>query len=196
MRIFLAGATGVIGVRLVPLLVAGGHEVMGMTRSPANADRLAALGAQSIVCDVFDPGGLARVVTAVGPDLVMHQLTDLPDSADQIGDYRERNDRMRSEGTRNLIAAAGAARVEHLMAQSIAWELPSEHARDVVAAHERMVLDGRGLVIRYGQFYGPGTFFEGDPPPPPRIQIDQAAERTVALLDTPPGIVTVVEDQS
>jgi nucleoside-diphosphate-sugar epimerase len=82
MRIFLAGATGVIGVRLVPLLVDAGHEVAGMTRSPAKVDLVRSLGAEAVVCDVFDKGELVRVVRAFEAEMVMHQLTDLPDSVD------------------------------------------------------------------------------------------------------------------
>jgi hypothetical protein len=119
----------------------------------------------------------------------MHQLTDLPDDPARMREFGARNDRMRSEGTRNLVDAAGAAPVQ---AQSIAWELPPERA-GTIAAHERMVLDAGGLVLRYGQLYGPGTYYETDPPPPPRIAVDEAARRTVALLGAPAGIHEVVE---
>ena len=109
MRIFLAGASGVIGVRLIPLLVRDGHEVAGMTRSSGKTAKLRELGAEPVVCDVFDAGALAQAVTAFGPELVMHQLTDLPDQADQIAGFAARNNRMRTEGTRNLLAPACAA---------------------------------------------------------------------------------------
>ena len=108
MRIFLAGATGVIGVRLVPLLVDGGHEVVGMTRSPEGADRLRGLGAEPVVCDVFDAAALKDVVVQAAPDLIMHQLTDLPDEVDQIPEYMERNSRIRTEdaaGPRVVVVA-------------------------------------------------------------------------------------------
>ena len=190
MRIFLAGATGVLGVRLVPLLVAGGHEVAGMTRSPGKAAELERLGAQPVVCDVYDLPALRDAVRAFAPDALMHQLTDLPDDAARLRDFGPRNDRMRSEGTRNLVEAAAGARV---YAQSIAWELPPER-RPTIAAHERAVLDAGGVVLRYGQLYGPGTFYEADPPPPPRIAVDDAARRTVPLLGATPGIYELVED--
>ena len=106
LRIFLAGATGVIGIRLLPLLVEDGHTVAGMTRSPQNIDRLRALGAEPVVCDVFDAVALTEAVTAFAADTVVHQLTDLPDRVDQLPDFAARNDRMRTEGTRNLVAAA------------------------------------------------------------------------------------------
>ena len=140
MRIFVAGASGVVGVRLVPLLVAAGHEVAGMTRSPAKADALARLGAEPVVCDVYDEPALREEVATFRADAVMHQLTDLPDDRARLREFGARNDRMRSEGTRNLIAAAQAARASRLYAQSIAWELPPERA-GTVAAHERAVLD-------------------------------------------------------
>jgi len=124
MRIFLAGASGVIGVRLIPLLLAAGYEVAGMTRSSDKARMLRELGAVP-VCDVYDADALTQEVTAFGTELMMHQLTDLPDARDQISDYRDRNNRMRREGTRNLIAAMEAAGADRLLAQSIAWRPPA-----------------------------------------------------------------------
>ena len=194
MRVFLAGASGVIGVRLIPLLVRDGHEVAGMTRSPGKAAALRELGAEPVVCDVFDAGALARAVTAFGPELVMHQLTDLPDQAGQIPEFAARNNRIRTEGTRNLLAAAAQAGATRFLAQSIAWTPPS--GGEAVAEHERLVLAAGGVVIRYGIFYGPGTYSGSDRvPPPPRIQVDEAARRTVALLTAPSGVVVVTEDQ-
>lgn len=192
MRIFVAGATGVIGLRLVPLLIADGHDVAGMTRSPDKAMRLDSLGAEPIVCDVFDAAGLTAAVNRFGPEMVMHQLTDLPDHLDQLADYSARNDRMRTEGTRNLVAAAQAAGVRRLLAQSIAWR-PTGRG-EVVEQHERRVLAAGGVVVRYGQLYGPGTFYEHEIPPHPRIHVDEAAAATVRLLDAEPGVVAVVED--
>ena len=194
MRIFLAGASGVIGVRLIPLLVRDGHEVAGMTRSSGKAAKLRELGAEPVVCDVFDAGALAQAVTAFGPELVMHQLTDLPDQADQIAGFAARNNRMRTEGTRNLLAAAAQAGASRFLAQSIAWTPPA--GGEAVAEHERLVLAAGGVVIRYGTFYGPGTYSGADRvPPPPRIQVDEAARRTVALLTAPSGVVVVTDDQ-
>ena len=109
MRIFVAGASGVIGVRLVPLLVAAGHDVAGMTRSPAKLDRLRALGAEPVLCDVYDAEALRAAVVQFRPDAVMQQLTDLPDDIAQVAALSDRNDRMWREGTRNLLAAAQAA---------------------------------------------------------------------------------------
>src|SRR5205085_8509611 len=109
-----------------------------------------------------------------------------------IGSYAPRNDRMRTEGTRNLVAAAQAAGDPRFLAQSIAWRPPGRGA--TLDEHERTVLDAGGILIRYGRLYGPGTFYEEQPPPPPRVNVDQAARATVPLLDADPGIVVVTED--
>ena len=197
MRIFLAGATGVIGIRLAPLLVSAGHSVAGMTRTPAKAAELRELGVQPVVCDVFDLHRLEGAVMAFDPDLIMHQLTDLPDDVSQIGAYGERNDRIRLQGTRNLLTAAADAGVTRFLAQGIAWKLPGKRGENT-EAFERLVLDAGGVVIRYGQLYGPGTYYPepNAPPPPPCVDVDEAARATVALLDAEPGIVEVVEDEA
>jgi UDP-glucose 4-epimerase len=193
MRIFVAGASGVIGMRLLPMLIAGGHVVAAMTRSPGKIERLAVVGAEPIVCDVFDSAALAAAVSAFAPEMVMHQLTDLPDKLTQLADYAVRNDRIRTEGTRNLIAAAKAAGARRLLAQSIAWK-PSGRA-EVVEQHERQVLEAGGLVARYGQLYGPGTFYEDHAPGHPRVHVDAAARATIGLLNARPGVVAIVEDE-
>lgn len=192
MRIFVAGASGVIGIRLIPLLVEAGHTVAGMTRSADTTGLLEELGAQPVVCDVYDGEALTAAVVAFRPDAVMHQLTDLPDDAAQIGELGARNDRMRREGTHNLIGAAKAANAERLYAQSIAWELPGDRG-ETTRAHEQAVLDAGGVVIRYGQLYGPGTYYEDEKPDPPRVQIDEAARRTMPVLGAPSGVVEIVE---
>lgn len=179
-RILLAGASGVVGRRLLPLLRDAGHEVFGTTRSPANAERLRALGAEPRVVDVFDAAALARVVAEAQAEVVIHQLTDLPDRLDpeKMAEAIPRNARIRDEGTRNLITAARAAGARRLIAQSIAWLYapgPEPHGEDDplqapegaravtvngVRALERQVLGASplaGIVLRYGQFYGPDT---------------------------------------
>jgi nucleoside-diphosphate-sugar epimerase len=192
-RIFLAGASGVNGVQLLPLLVAAGHEVAGMTRSPAKIAELQALGAAPVLCDVYDADALREAVVLYRPRAVMHQLTDLPDDAAKIPELSARHDRMLGEGTPNLLAAGKAANALRILAQSIAWELPGERGVRY-GEHERAVLDASGVVIRYGQLYGPGTYFETEQSPPPRIQVDEAARRSVEILDSPPGIVEVVDE--
>jgi nucleoside-diphosphate-sugar epimerase len=190
-RVFLAGASGVIGVRLVPLLVRAGHDVAGMTRTPAKADTLRGLGADPVVCDVYDADGLLHEVVSFAPELVLHELTDLPDEEASIAGSSA-NARIRREGTRNLLAAAQSAGAARFVAQSIAWD-PHGEGAVAKADLERMTLEAGGVVLRYGRFYGPGTYHAG-PPAPPRIQIDEGARRTVELLDAPSGIYPVVED--
>jgi nucleoside-diphosphate-sugar epimerase len=192
MRIFLAGASGVIGARVVPLLVEAGHAVAGMTRSTEKVDALRALGAEPVVCDAYDADALREVVVAFEPDLVMHQLTDLPDDVGRVAAGMAGNARIRREGTANLLAAAHAAGARRFLAQSVAWELDGDSA-DAKAELERTVLGAGGVVLRYGRFYGPGTYHEGAPPERPRIHVDDAAIRTVDLLDAEPGAYDVVE---
>lgn len=193
MRVFVAGASGVIGVRLVPLLVARGHTVAGMTRREANAERLRCLGAVAVVCDVFEAPALTEAVSAFAPEVVVHQLTNLPDDPRLTPQFAAENARMRREGTRNLLAAAGAAGAKRFLAQSVAWSLSGDGA-EAVRELEGAVLAVGGTVLRYGRFYGEGTYHAQAPPPPPRIHIDEAARRTADALEAPPGVLAIVED--
>lgn len=193
MRIFVAGATGVIGVRLVPLLVVAGHTVAGMTRTAAKADSLRALGAEPVVCDVYDLEALTEAVVFFAPAAVLHELTDLPDDPRLIPQLAGATSRIRREGTRNLLAAARAASARRFLAQSVAWSLPGEGAA-AVRDLETAVLEAGGVVLRYGQLYGEGTYYQDTLPAPPRVHVDEAARRTVEALGAPPGIVTVVDD--
>jgi nucleoside-diphosphate-sugar epimerase len=193
MRIFLAGATGVIGRRLVPLLTGAGHDVAGLTRSRARAGELAAAGVQPVVADVFDAAALTAAVVEFAPDAVLHELTDLPDDAAELPAHRDRNARIRRKGTANLLAAARAAAATRFVAQSVAWQLPGDGGA-AVEELETAVLGFGGVVVRYGQFYGPGTFHPDGPPDPPRIHVDEAAARTLPALTMPSGVLTVVED--
>jgi uncharacterized protein YbjT (DUF2867 family) len=192
-RVFLAGGSGVIGLRIIPLLVAEGHEVAALTRTPEKATALRALGAEPVVCDVYEAATLRREVERFGAQTVMHQLTDLPDDAARIPEFGAGNKRIRREGTRNLIAAAQAAGVARFVAQSVAWTIPGDGGvavRDL----ERAVAEIDGLVLRYGQFYGPDTYFENTKPPHPRLHIDEAARRSVAALMTAEsGVISLVE---
>ncbi|MGX1777818.1 NAD-dependent epimerase/dehydratase family protein [Nocardia brasiliensis] len=193
MRIFLAGATGVIGTRLVPLLIAAGHEVAGMTRSAGKTEQVRAAGAEPVICDVYDADALSAAVREFGPDLVLHQLTDLPDDAALLPESGAANSRIRTEGTRNLIAAAQAAGAKRFLAQSIAWE-PAGGRGEVVRQHEAAVLDIGGVVVRYGQFYGPGTYYETELPAHPRVHVDEAAAQTIPLLEAAGGVVIIAEN--
>ncbi|HTT96234.1 MAG TPA: NAD-dependent epimerase/dehydratase family protein [Solirubrobacterales bacterium] len=194
MRVFLAGASGVIGRQLTPLLVEAGHTVAGTTRSAGKAELVRGLGAEPVVLDVYDAGALRDAVCDFAPDAVMHQLTDLPDDPARLAAAREANARMRAEGTANLVAAARAAGAGRFLAQSIAWDLAPEFAARL-EEHERQTLSfpGTGVVLRYGQLYGPGTYYEDEPPDPPRIEVGEAARRTLHALQAPTGTIVIAE---
>jgi nucleoside-diphosphate-sugar epimerase len=217
MRIFFAGAGGAIGRRLTPLLRAAGHDVIGTTRNADKAGALRSLGAEPVIVDVFDADTLARVVKDARPQAIIHQLTDLA-FAPGTPQYQEglaRNVRLRIEGTRNLVAAARAANVTRMIAQSIAFIIyaPGEGARiesdplstdaafagtiKGVESLEQGVLSlSQGVVLRYGFFYGPGTW-SPDEPRKPAIHIDAAAKATVLALDNAKqGIYNVAEDDA
>ena len=191
MRAFVAGATGVIGSRVVALLVDGGWIVAGMTRSAEKAAALADLGVRPMVCDVYDVASLNRAVLAFHPDVLVDELTDLPDDASKIADGAGANARIRREGTANLLVAASAAGTTRFVAQSVAWHLPGDSGT-AVADLEAMVLAHGGIVLRYGRFYGAGTYHQ-ELPPPPRVHIDVAARQTVAALQRPSGIITILD---
>jgi uncharacterized protein YbjT (DUF2867 family) len=193
MRVFLAGASGVIGQRLIPRLVQAGHVVGGMTRSPSKTELLAQLGAEPIVCDVFDQDALIEAVRNFKPDVILNELTDLPDEMEKIGDHAAMNARIRTEGNQNVIEAARQSGSPKILAQTVAWKLPDGPDALAVAELERSVLAEGGVVLSYGQFYGPGTYNEKRIPAEPRVQIDRAAERTVELLGEPSGIVIITD---
>ena len=193
MRIFLAGASGVIGRKLTPMLVAAGHTVAGTTRSAERAELVRGLGAEPFVIDVYDAQELRGIVVDWSPDLVMYQLTDLPDDAADIPARAADNRRIREEGTANLIAAAQAAGAERFLAQSIAWTPAAGNESREALESQVLAYEGTGVVLRYGQFYGPGTYYESEPPDPPRIEIGAAACATVSNLDAPSGIVTITD---
>ena len=191
MRIFLAGATGVIGIRLLSLMLAEGHVIAAMTRTREKLDGLRAAGVTPVLCDLFDQSSLTAAVKDFQPDLIVHQVTDLPDQLENLADFLPKNERVRSEGTRNLLAAAKEANASGFLAQSISWG-----SGPVIEAHEGGVISVGGTVLRYGQFYGPGTFYENDPPPAARIHVDDAARRTMAFLAGPRGTFTITEEDA
>jgi nucleoside-diphosphate-sugar epimerase len=218
-RIFLAGASGAIGRRLTPLLLAAGHDVTGSTRSAETARRLDAGGIRAVVVDVFDAAALRDAVVNARPEMIIHQLTDLPRSADdeaQLAAAYPRNARIRIEGTRNLIAAALAASARRFIAQSVAFSYapgaephPETDPLDVTegpravtvraaADMERQVLaSGLGaIVLRYAFFYGPGTWHAGSARKP-AVHIDAAAQATLqAITRGRPGIYNVADDDT
>ena len=192
-RIFLAGASGVIGQRLIPRLVEAGHVVGGLTRSSSKTELLRHLGAEPILCDVFDREALVQAVRDFKPDVVLNELTDLPDDVAQISEFTGLNARIRTEGNGNLIEATRRSGSPKILAQSVAWQLPDGPDAHAVAELERSVLAEGGVVLRYGKFYGPGTYNEQKLPNEPRVQIDRAAERTVEALGAPTGIVVIID---
>ncbi len=180
MRIFLAGATGALGTQLLPRLVAGGHQVTGTTRSAAKADALRAAGAEPVVLDALDRDAVVAAVTAARPDVIVHQLTALGDLSNlrNFDAAFAQTNRLRTEGTDNLLAAARAAGTERFVAQSYtSWPYartggpvkteddpldtdPPANQRESLAAIQRLealVTEFGGIVLRYGGFYGPGT---------------------------------------
>jgi nucleoside-diphosphate-sugar epimerase len=186
MKVFLAGATGVIGRRLTPMLVEAGHEVTAITRSEAKTQALREAGAEPVVCDVFDAEALREAVVAASPQVVLHELTDLPPTLDprKMEEQTAGNDRIRTEGTRNLVGAAVVAGAKRIVAQSIAFayaptggsvksedeplfeDAPWPWSRSVRALEEleRLVTQTEGIegiVLRYGFFYGPGSAYAG-----------------------------------
>ena len=192
-RVFVAGASGVIGQLLVPRLVEAGYVVGGMTRTAGKADLLRQLGAEAIVCDVFDRERLVQVVRDFAPDVILNELTDLPDDVGSIGAHAELNARIRTEGNQNLIEAGRKSGSPRYLAQTVAWQLPDGPDALAVAELERTTLAEGGVVLSYGQFYGPGTYNEGPVPAEPRVQIDHAAKLTVELLDAPSGVVVITD---
>ena len=216
-RLFLAGAAGVIGRRLVPLLVKAGHDVFGTTRSAERAKALEAAGVTPVIVDVYDAPALSRALVSIRPEIVIHQLTDIPRDLppERAAESSARNARVRSEGTPNLVAAAIAAGARRMIAQSIAWmyapgpephgeadplDLRAEGSRGIsvggVAALEQATLNAaplEGIVLRYGQFYGPGTGVD-EPKGSAPLHVDAAAFAALLAIETArPGIYNVAE---
>lgn len=215
--LFLAGASGAIGRRLIPLLLEDGWLVFGTTRK---AERLAALreaGVEPLQLDVFDRATLTAAMRDLRPQVVMHQLTDLPYAleAGRMAEALVRNARIRDEGTRNLVAAAQAAGCERMIAQSLGFIydegakphvetdplLPDSHSAyggtaAAVRSLERQVLESgmAGIVLRYGLFYGPGTGFDR-PIAPGSVHVDAAAlAAALAAAAGASGIYNIAED--
>jgi nucleoside-diphosphate-sugar epimerase len=186
-RIFFAGASGVIGRHLLPLLVEGGHEVTALTRTPGKADALREAGAIPVLADALDAEALREAVVAARPEAVIHHLTDLPLQIDpkRLEEAYAANDRIRREGTQNLVRAAVAAGARRIVAQAVAFGYrpeggwvkseqdplfvdappPFDGAIEAMRALERSVLESdgiEGVVLRFGFWYGPGTAYARD----------------------------------
>lgn len=215
--VFLAGASGAIGRRLVPMLLAGGWRVVGTTRSTEKAAELAALGVEPAILDVFDAPMLIDAVAKAAPHIVMHQLTDLPPKLEpaRMPEATSRNARIREIGTRNLVDAAIRAGAKRFIAQSVAFAyagnaLPYREEDPLaidaegragisargVASLERQVLSAplTGIILRYGRLYGPGTGFD-TPQGPAALHIDAAAKAAcLALSNGVHGIYNIAAD--
>jgi len=239
MKVFVAGATGAIGRPLVARLVAAGHRVAGMTRSPGRAPGLAQIGAEPVVCDALDRDGVLAAVASARPDVVVSELTDLPAAYDpsDYGALVSSTNRLREHGTPILLDAAVASGARRMVSQSIAFiyapgpgpprsedaptlsQGPPEMVGAVRSAlvSERMVLERQGIegvVLRYGQFYGSGTWFAADGSVGEQVRrrrfpivgrgqgvfsfvhVDDAAAATVRALDAGgPGVYNVCDDE-
>jgi len=218
LRVFVAGASGAIGRRLMPLLRKAGHDVVGMTRSADAARDMKVIGVGPAIVDVFDAEALKRATIAARPDVVMHQLTDLPrvlnDEAQLAAAY-PRNARIRTEGTHNLVAAAKAAGAKRFIVQSVAFAyLPGKQPYletdplnlvdgprlvtvQAAADMEEQVLKSgmEGIVLRYGLLYGPGTWSEGPVRKPP-VHVDAAAQAALLVVTRgQPGIYNIADDE-
>ncbi|MFC6882495.1 NAD-dependent epimerase/dehydratase family protein [Actinomadura yumaensis] len=224
MHVFLAGATGVLGRRIVPRLLADGHRVTALVRDDAGAAAVEAAGATPARADAFDAGALARAVAGAAPDAVMHQLTDLA-----RGDSSA-NAHMRRTGTRNLVDAAKAAGVRRVVAQSIAWVYepgpgPADEATPLdlgAAPPRRTTVEGvaaletavrelpEWVVLRYGLLYGPDTWYTPGGLMAAKakagelvaggdvssfVHVDDAADAAVRALGWPSGPVNVCDDE-
>ena len=213
MRIFVAGATGALGSRLVPRLVASGHEVTGTTRSPDRLDRIRPMGAEAVVMDGLDAGSVQRAVLGARADVVVHQMTALAGFTDfrNFDEGFAVTNRLRTEGTDHLLAASRAARVECFVAQSYAghpfarvggWikteddpldtDPPAELRRTIEAIRylEDRVLETEGIegiVLRYGGFYGPGTSAAADGP-----MIEEVRRRRFPIIGAGTGVWSFV----
>ena len=238
MRVFVAGATGAVGRPLVTKLVTAGHEVTGMTRSESKTEDVRRAGARAVVADVFDVDALGAAMEEARPEVIVHELTALPDRIDfRKADTYAATNRVRTEGTRNLIDAARTAGARRIVCQSIAFAyrmdgeglktendpLLSEAAGafgsgvSALREMEAMVLgaDGLdGLVLRYGFFYGPGTYYAADGTSTDDVRrrrlpivgrgsgvfsfihVDDAADATVAAVERgAPGVYNVTDDE-
>lgn len=221
-KVFVAGASGVIGRALLKLLVAADYSVYGATRRAEKVKDIEGTGATAVVVDVYDAERLNEELVRIQPWAVIHQLTDLPRglSPELMAKAVENNARIRTEGTRNLVAAARAAGATRLIAQSIAWAYPyrpgdtpyletcpldveAQGSRGIsvggIAALEKQVLSEptlNGTVLRYGQLYGPDTGTD-EPTGTIPVHVEAAARAALLALQTEQGgIFNITQDSS
>lgn len=214
-RIFVAGASGAIGKRLMQLLIKDGWVVQGMTRHVDRAQQMQALGISTVVADAFDSNSLHAVVSSFEPDVVMHQMTDLPRELAKLDEAAlERNAAVRKLGTRHLLDAAIACRAKRFVAQSIAFDYavgplphietdplagrltaPSVSSQGVTSLEDQVMQSGIPFVIlRYGRLYGPGTGSKF-PWGPAAVHVDAAAHAArLAAESLETGIFNIAEE--
>jgi nucleoside-diphosphate-sugar epimerase len=235
-RVFVAGASGVIGRSLLPKLVAAGHEVTGTTRKEGGAEQIRAAGAEAAVCDALDAAAVEDAVIEASPEAIVSELTCLPEHYDLRKIDYEPTNRVRVEGGRNLISAGRKVGASRYVSQSIAfiydpqggWVKDEEAPTYVnppgrfaaglepTLTSEREALGAEGmdgLVLRYGQFYGPDTYFDHDGSIAKQVRsrrfpivgsgdgvfsfihIDDAADATVAAVERgAAGVYNVADD--
>lgn len=224
MKILVAGSSGVVGRSLMPRLVGTGHEVIGLTRSLASSEVIRSLGAHAFIADVFDRDRIMSVIGDVRPDVIIHQLTALSQR-----DFSE-NTRIRIQGTRNLVQGALAFGVSRMIAQSIAWAyepgegpatektpldvdapIPRKRLMDGIVALEQAVAEvPNHVILRYGMFYGKGTWYDCSGYMAQEIRqqrisategvtsflhVEDAANAAVLALNWPSGPVNIVDDE-
>jgi nucleoside-diphosphate-sugar epimerase len=237
MKIFVAGATGAIGLPLVRALCTLGHEVTGMSHSKRGIDRLRELGAEPCSADAFDPTAVRTAIEAASPDVVIDQLTSLPANPADVLKSIPDDTRLHREGGGNLLAAARELGVGRYILQSkgfyldapagqrahesakLRYDAPGaigESARTMGAYEDRVLaswpLDG--VVLRYGFFYGPGTWYRPDGAVADQVRkgeasiigegnavwsfvhIDDAVAATIAALTAEPGVYNIVDDDT
>jgi nucleoside-diphosphate-sugar epimerase len=215
MKVFVAGATGALGKKLVPMLVGHGHEVTGMTRSSSKQDLIRQMGARPAVADALDPEAVAQAVAEAEPEVVIHELTaiDLGTWSRSLDKTFAQTNRLRTEGTDHLLAAARAVRARRFIAQSYAgWPFertggPIKTEEDPLQEHppksvgetlgaikylEKVVTEAagiEGIALRYGGFYGPGTSLALDPD---GEQVEMIRKRRFPVIGDGAGIWSLV----
>ena len=175
MRILLVGASGVLGRATLPHLVR--DDVVGVARSLNKVQLVSELGAEAVVCDVYDRCGLVRLTRRVRPHVVVNFVTDLAAGS------AEANNRARREGGANVRDAAAAARASRLVVESVAFALRDDAAQAVdELERSTCAFPGEAVILRFGRLWGPGTMYE-DLPRPPAIHVDEAGEKAEEEVD-------------
>jgi len=187
MRILVAGATGVLGRATLPHL--DRHDVLGLTRTPENLPLLREMGAEGVICDVYNARGLTRVAQDWSPDVVVNFVTDLSAGSSDA------NNRVRREGGKNVVRAAEAAGSRRLVLESVAF--PLQHpATEALEQMEQTAMRSalEVLILRFGRLWGPATLYQ-EPPGPPAIHVDSAGARAAALITSgSPGTYVIASN--